>query len=229
MSRLRLGTYNIHGCVGIDGAFRPGRIATVLKQINADVFALQEVERRDSDGGDVLDFLAAETGMTPIASPTFLRDGHDYGNAVLSKLPIVRVARHDLATPDREPRGAIDAFLDCNGQRLRVISTHLGLRPFERRQQIRTILTQLELRTSDYTVLMGDLNEWLLWGRPLRWLRGHFVPTPNIRTFPSRWPLLALDQLWVKPDTALARLSSWKSELARKASDHLPLIADLTV
>lgn len=71
------------------------------------------------------------------------------------------------------------------------------------------------------------LNEWMLWGRPLRWLRRHFPPTPDIRTWPARFPVFALDQFLVRPRIALKSLRSHRSDMARIASDHLPIVADL--
>ena len=76
---------------------------------------------------------------------------------------------------------------------------------------------------------MGDLNEWFLWGRPLRWLHRHFENTPAPATFPSRLPVLALDRIWVKPRHLLRQLTVHTSRLARRASDHLPLVAEIAV
>jgi endonuclease/exonuclease/phosphatase family metal-dependent hydrolase len=74
---------------------------------------------------------------------------------------------------------------------------------------------------------MGDINEWFLWGRPLRWLHVEFQETPAPATFPAYRPVLALDRLWVRPRTALRRLAVHATPLARVASDHLPLVAAL--
>src|SRR4029079_146454 len=105
-------------------------------------------------------------------------DSGQYGNAVLTRLPILTVRRVDLSVPGREPRGALDLELDAPGSVLRIIATHLGLAPTERRQQIRRILASLPKSRDDPVVLMGDLNEWFLWGRSLRWLRRHFGHAP---------------------------------------------------
>ncbi len=225
---MRLATYNIHACIGADGRFDPERIVKVLHEIDTDVVTLQEVEHNTIDGDDLLDYLAAKTGMTAIAGPTLLRENRYYGNAILTRLPVLSVTRVDLSLPQREPRGALDVMLDWQGQRLQVVSTHLGLRPWERRQQVRRLLTLFESGSADVSVLLGDLNEWLLWGRPLRWLRRYFAPTPQPRTYPARFPLFSLDRIWVHPRTALTNLEIHNSPLARIASDHLPLKAELT-
>jgi endonuclease/exonuclease/phosphatase family metal-dependent hydrolase len=78
-------------------------------------------------------------------------------------------------------------------------------------------------------VLLGDLNEWFLWGRPLRWLRRHFGRTPAPATFPARWPLFALDRIWVEPVRLLERIEVHRNGFAREASDHLPLRATLAL
>lgn len=226
---LTLCSYNIHACVGGDGAFRPDRIARVLREVGASVVALQEVEQHQVGREDLLQYLGRKTRLEVISGPTFKRENRQYGNVLMTSLPIIEVRRLDLSIEGREPRGALDVSLDWHGRVLQVVATHLGLKPGERRQQIRQILTRFETQKSDCSVLMGDLNEWLLWGRPLRWLRGHFKPTPNIATFPARCPLFALDQLWVEPFCALLKLEAHKSALAKIASDHLPLKAELNM
>lgn len=225
---LTIATYNIHACVGADGRFEPGRTAQVLRELDVDVLALQEVEHHLVNGLDLLEYLAAATGLTAIAGPTLLRQTRHYGNALLTRLPILRLNRIDLSLPQREPRGALDATLAWHGRRVQVVATHLGLRPAERRQQVRRLLALYESDPTTLSILLGDLNEWLLWGRPLRWLRRHFAPTPQPRTYPARCPLFALDRIWVHPRTALTAIAVHDSPAARIASDHLPLAAELT-
>lgn len=225
--RITLATYNIHGCVGMDGRFDVSRIVRVLREIDPDVIALQEVEHHDVDGLDLLEHLAAQTGLNPIAGPTLLREQRAYGNALLTRLPVSEVYPVDLSLPGREPRGAIEVILDWQGRSFQVIATHLGLLPGERRQQTRRLLGLLEAAETDVAALLGDLNEWLLWGRPLRWLHRQFSPTPPLRTFPSRFPVFALDRIWVRPNACMQQIETHDTPLARVASDHLPLKAVL--
>lgn len=220
---LTLATYNIHACIGADGRYEPERIVQVLRELDADVVALQEVEHHDVDGHDLLDYLSAKTGLTAVAGPTLLRKTRHYGNAILTRLPILAVNRVDLTLPGHEARGALDITLDGNGRRVQVVATHLGLRPWERRQQVRELLKLFNIGSASIYVLMGDLNEWFLWGRPLRWLHAHFKRSPHCATFPARWPFMALDRLWVHPRRRLAKVEVHASDLARVASDHLPL------
>jgi endonuclease/exonuclease/phosphatase family metal-dependent hydrolase len=138
------------------------------------------------------------------------------------------VRRIDLGVGRREPRGAIDVDLTCGGVPLRILAVHLGLGPGERREQVRRLLRALTDEREDMpTVLVGDINEWLLWGRPLRWLHDHFGRTHGPATFPAWLPVLALDRIWIKPPGVPIRIRAHRSALARIASDHLPLYAQI--
>jgi endonuclease/exonuclease/phosphatase family metal-dependent hydrolase len=223
---ITIASYNMHGGVGRDGQFIPERVTEIIREIDADVIALQEVQN-GATGFDMLGYLQEKTGFEAIAGPTFMRKGADYGNGLLTRFRVISTKRVDLCVARCEPRGAIDVELDCGGTLMRVLATHLGLRPSERREQIQRLLRVLEGDRPLPTVLMGDMNEWFLWGRPLRWMHKHFEETPSLPTFPSFYPFLALDRLWVKPRTLLKRLEVHATALARIASDHLPLKAQL--
>jgi endonuclease/exonuclease/phosphatase family metal-dependent hydrolase len=223
---IKVASYNIHGGLGHDGHVVPKRIVRVLAELDADVVALQEVEAR-ATGFDMLAYLSNETGMEPIAGPTLLKETGDYGNGLLTRHRVVTTRRLDISIVKCEPRGALDVELDCGGWPLRILATHLGLRPGERRQQARMLLCALEDQRPVTTVLMGDLNEWFLWGRTLRWLHSHFEESPAPPTFPTRFPFLALDRIWVKPQRLLRRLAVHRTPLSRIASDHLPVTAEL--
>lgn len=224
--RLVVATYNVHRCIGRDGRSDPERNLTVLRELDADVIALQELQWRPADALHLLQEFALKLGYVALAGPTLLQTEGHYGNAVLTRLAVRESGTVDLSVPGREPRGALDAVLETSGGTLRVIATHLGLRPYERRQQMRRLLAQPRDGASA-TVLLGDLNEWFLWGRPLRWLHARFGRTPAPATFPARRPLLALDRIWVEPRSLLRELRPHRSPLAREASDHLPLRAVL--
>jgi endonuclease/exonuclease/phosphatase family metal-dependent hydrolase len=223
-------TWNVHECVGGDGRRDPQRVGSVLEEISADVFGLQEVHSDAGGGGagDQARFLADAGGLEAVAGPTLRRRGGEYGNLLLTRLPVQSVRRHDLSVPGREPRGAIEVLLGRPGARLRVVVTHLGLRAGERATQARRLLDALGASADDETrVVLGDWNEWLPWRTALRLPRLRFGASPAARTFPARHPVLALDRVWVEPSSRLHRLVVHRSDLATRASDHLPLVAHL--
>lgn len=223
---LTIATYNIHGAVGSDGRFAPARVARVLREINADIIALQEVPLGGSQWPNVLHRLQQASGLVGVEGYTFTVSGRRFGNAILSRYPIVATRRIDLSFCSREPRGAVDADIYCHGTLLRVVATHLGLRAAERRVQISTLLQAFDTAEMP-VILMGDVNEWFVWGRTLRQLVSHFDSVPAPATFPARWPLLALDRIWIRPRHRLVHVQVHTSRMARRASDHLPLIAHI--
>jgi endonuclease/exonuclease/phosphatase family metal-dependent hydrolase len=227
--QLKFATYNIHACIGTDGHFDPFRIASVINELDADVIALQEVEHHLVNDVDLLDFLAQQTDMIGLAGPTMFRETRHYGNAILTRAPVSAHKLIDVSLQDHEPRGVIQVTLNYDNQLITVYATHLGLKPAERRYQVQKLLALFESETAGITVLVGDLNEWFLWGRPLRWLKSFFSVTPSRPSFPSYWPFLALDWIWVSPRQHLLKVSVHQSELAKKASDHLPVIAEISL
>ncbi|MGQ0811899.1 MAG: endonuclease/exonuclease/phosphatase family protein [Nitrospiraceae bacterium] len=222
--RIRLATYNIHHCTGWDGRDDPQRIFRVLQELDADVIALQEVSSHEQRGLELLQWLAEETKLRAVAGPTLIRQTGQYGNAILTRYEILKTRRLDLSLPHREPRGAIDVDMSCGGTELQLIVTHLGLLPAERRIQTQRLLERVN---NQHCILMGDLNEWFLWGRTLRWIHGIFGHTPAPPTFPAFCPFFALDRIWIRPRAALIDLSVHKTPLASRASDHLPLRAEI--
>ena len=228
MRALRIASYNVHRAKGRDRRTEPERILQVLREIDADVVALQEVEAHDQ-GDAMLAWLGKQLDSAAIAGTTLVRkDGH-YGNGLLARCHcIVRTELVDLSWRNREPRGAIAADLDFgDGRLLKVVATHLGLRPAERREQVERLVKLFTWNEQERAVLMGDVNEWLLWGRPLRRLHRYFDRTRAVPTFPSRRPVLALDRVWTHPGSILRGLKAHDSPLARVASDHLPLVASI--
>jgi endonuclease/exonuclease/phosphatase family metal-dependent hydrolase len=224
---LRLVTWNIHGAVGANRVREPERIARVLKEIDPDVVALQEVPLGGhGERADVLAILREHTGWHAVAGPTLDTPARRFGNAVLTRWPITETRTIDLSFGKREPRGALDVDLLHRGEPLRVVATHLGLSLRERRAQIAQLLAAFD-RPSLPVILAGDINEWMLWRRALRMITDHFRATPSPATFPSRWPVLALDRIWMHPVDRLLSVHVHRSDEARVASDHLPLVAHI--
>lgn len=223
---LTIATWNIHGAVGMDGRFSPARIAQVIAEMQADVLALQEVPLGGQGTPGVLKLLREATGFHCASGQTCLVQGGGFGNGVLSRYPIRAVRSIDLTFGAFEPRGALDADIDCHGHPLRVVATHLGLNLAERRDQVNRLLECFDTDRMA-VVLPGDLNEWFVWGKSLRRLRAHFQKAPAPCTFPSRCPMIALDRIWIRPRQRLVKVNVHATPLARVASDHLPLVAHI--
>jgi endonuclease/exonuclease/phosphatase family metal-dependent hydrolase len=226
--QLKIASYNVHSCIGTDGRCDVMRVARVIRELECDTVGLQEVFGRHGEDCDPqqLETLAEKTGMTAVAGATLrLRDGH-YGNGLLTTRRVLEVRRHDLSIPRCEPRGALEVDLEAGDGKVRVLVTHLGLRPRERRLQVQQIREAVNETPSDLPlILLGDINEWLPVGRPLRWLHQLLEQGPAAPTFPTRLPVLALDRIWVRPRAALRRFEVHRSSLARVASDHYPVKA----
>jgi endonuclease/exonuclease/phosphatase family metal-dependent hydrolase len=226
---LRIATYNIHRAIGRDGREDCGRIARVLEEISADIVVLQEVGFRADEADNTLHELARRAGAEAIEGVTLQDQRGHYGNAVLTRLPAGRVRLHDISIAGREPRGAIELNSRVDGVDIHLVATHLGLRPRERRCQVQRLLPLFEGGAGRVDILLGDLNEWFLYGRPLQRLHRLFGALPAPATFPARWPVIALDRFWARPRTLVKSLRVHSSPLARVASDHLPLVAELEI
>ena len=232
-SPLRVATYNVHACVGRDGCYDPDRVATVIAELDADVVALQEftypasvaIETRTPVVFAAMD--RYECALGPTRQRTRRAATECFGNALLTRHPIVDVHRIDLSMERREPRGALAATIDAGGVPLHVLATHLGLRIHERRFQVRQILNYLDSVRDSTVVVLGDFNDWLPGRSAAHVLDRRLGRPPRPATFPVAWPLVALDRIWVAPTHALQRISVHATLAARLASDHLPVVAEI--
>ena len=233
---LRVVTYNIHTCVGVDRRYDPGRVAAVLREIDADIACLQEVDarRRIERHADQWAYLGEATGCRVILGAGVRDHRRRFGNAILTRFPVLAARSIDLTVRGYEPRGAIDGDLLIGDRVLRVLATHLGLHAGERLLQANRLMTALgepsagNRRTADAVLLMGDLNEWRGRSGALRALDGRLGPSAAARTFPSWMPMLSLDRMYADGPAVLREVSVHRTPLARLASDHLPLVGSLS-
>lgn len=229
--QIRVATYNIHTCIGVDRRCDPSRIAAVLREIASDIACLQEVDARRHLGGhiDQWAYLAEATGCR-LVSGQGLRDHRGrFGNAILTRFPVLAVRAIDLSVGGYEPRSAIDAELLVGDRVLRVVTTHFGLHAAERRLQANRLLAALGApdRAAQPVLLMGDLNEWRGSTGGVRALERQLGPGEMPRTFPSWLPVLPLDRILACGAATVRDLQVFRSPLARVASDHLPLVGTL--
>jgi endonuclease/exonuclease/phosphatase family metal-dependent hydrolase len=230
-----IATYNVHSCVGRDGRHEPARVAAVIRELRADVVALQEVDARHRAGLylDQWKYLAETLGCRCIPGISLKTHRNTFGNALLTWHPVRDVRLHDISVASREPRGVIDADVMVQGHLLRVIATHLGLRMRERRRQIARLVEVLASHPGGpipvaATILLGDLNEWRPVANSVGRLMHRFHPAPAPASFPARYPVLALDRILAGGGLRPTSVTTHSSRLARMASDHLPVRAALT-
>ena len=224
--QLTFASYNIHKAVGTDRRRDPDRILAVLREIDADVIALQEADRRIGRRESVLPREAIED-YTPW-QPVALNHRPDslgwHGNALLVRKGIAVIEAGVVPLPTLEPRGAVRADLLIEGQRLRVVGMHLDLSGLRRRQQVRTILDHLTRCDGDHpTVLMGDCNEWSLHRGALGEFRAPWQLLTPGPSFPARRPVARLDRLVLCQRWQVEDHGVHHSALAARASDHLPV------
>lgn len=226
---LRVATYNVHSCVGVDRRRDPERIARVIEELDADVVALQEFAYPSDIAVESTD----PRTVTSLADyhcalgPTRKHKDQSFGNVLLTRHPIRSLERIDLSSSRREPRGALEATIDLGDETLHVLATHLGLDLGERRVQVGKLVERLVARGAALSAVLGDFNDWVPGRSVVRALEDLIGPSAKPRSFPSTYPLLALDRIWVHPRHALRSIVAHSSALARRASDHLPVVAEI--
>ena len=239
ITTLRIATYNIHKCRGMDRRVSPERVAEVIRELKVDVVALQEVLREEKR--DQFRILAK---LTEYEFSCFGENrkhrGAAYGNALLSRVPIEHWKNYDLTVGQREPRGLLRADIRLpGGGLLHVLNVHLGTGLLERRGQARKLMHEevlLSKELSSPRILLGDFNEWTR-GLATRMLSSHFRSADwtekttgrRRRSYPGMLPLLHLDHVYYDETLELKMFRLHRSKTALVASDHLPLVAGFGV
>ncbi len=245
---IRVATYNVHKCRGLDRRVRPARIVEVLREIDADVIALQEVLSIEGGRGEENQayFIAEELGYAHHTGENRKLRGGSYGNVTLSRLPIASEGHnYDLTWRGRERRGCLRTEMETRAGALEIFNVHLGTAYLERRFQARRLVEMLSdesarhgdisQRPAAARIVLGDFNEWTR-GLASRLLAAHLESADlkthlaRRRTYPGLLPLVHLDHIYYDAHALeLLRLTLHRSRPALVASDHLPLVADLTI
>jgi endonuclease/exonuclease/phosphatase family metal-dependent hydrolase len=226
--QITVASYNIHKAVGLDRRRDPERILSVLREIDADVIALQEADRRFGERASVLPRQAIDEHTPWRVVPLRTRPESIgwHGNALLVRREIEVAAAAVVHLPMLEPRGAVRADLFVGGRKVRVVGMHLDLSGLRRRHQLRSVLSHVAACGKHCpTVLMGDFNEWATHGGSLREFDHDWHVLAPGRSFPSRQPLASLDRIVVSHDWDSWQAAVHHSALAARASDHLPVYA----
>ena len=241
--RLRVATYNVHGCVGIDGQCSEPRIAEVIASMSADIVGLQEVDlgRARSAHTDQAAVIANQLGWAHHFHPAMRHGDGQYGNAIVSRFPIElqRAAELPGSAPwyCRQQRIAIWMRAETDLGLVHIITSHFGLGRRERTLQAQLLIGPTLLGTipaGEPVILLGDLNSvrtsraYRLITTQLRDVQKFVRPNRPFRTFPTRFPSLAVDHIFVNGGLQPTALTVHRTPLSRVASDHFPLLCELT-
>ncbi|MGE0591859.1 MAG: endonuclease/exonuclease/phosphatase family protein [Vicinamibacterales bacterium] len=232
---LRVATYNIHRCRGLDGRTSPARIADVIREIEPDVIALQEVVGASAHAAGHAEELGALLGMGWVMAPARHLRGALFGNVVLSRFPIVHHTQHDLSWKTCEPRCCQRVDISMGSDTLHLYNVHLGTALLERRHQAGRLSAIVhDHRVGVPKIVLGDFNEWTkglateVLSSKLQSidLRQHLR---RKKTYPGVFPLLHLDHIYYEGSVEVEGLELPRTRRSLIASDHLPLVANLRV
>lgn len=241
---FRVMTYNVHSCRGRNGIVSQANIAKVISAFNPDIIALQELDAGMERSGlaDQAEDIARALNMAFHFHPSLHREKGKYGNAVLSRFPMKLIRADALPTGEGkkeiEKRGALWVQIEYAGKRVQVINTHLGLNRKERLLQMEALLGPTWLKHPECRppiIFCADLNA-LPGSEPYKKLRRSLVDTHERsgtkyahKTWPSRFPLMRIDYIFVSPDLCIKNIIVPRSKLAQCASDHLPVVSDAKI
>jgi endonuclease/exonuclease/phosphatase family metal-dependent hydrolase len=227
---IRVATYNMRKAIGTDRRRRPERTIEVLNELDADVIALQEADRRFGSKASAipLAMIEAHSDYKPVEIDNRAGSIGWHGNALLVKKNVEVLDHHLFRLPSLEPRGAVLADVNVDGCALRIVGMHLDLSGLWRRQQAHAILNHLKARDGErHAVLMGDLNEWSTRGGCLREFGALHDFAPCGLSFHARRPIVALDRIMVSRDLEVVASGTHRTAASRRASDHLPIWAEI--
>ena len=237
--RLRVVSYNIHKCIGgLDRRYDPARVVQVVRKLDADVVMLQEVDAgvSRSRGDKQIELIGEELGLphrTWYPNVDVHGGGH-YGNAILSRYPMIESTNIDLSIRFKKKRSVLHSVLRIRHEdvdrTVHVYNMHLGLARYERRRQLATFLDShpfSHLHHDTPVVVGGDLNDIYGGLDTLLSPAGFRGSERRPLTFPAWGPMRALDGIFVRGTMDFIKLSRCDSELARRASDHRPILAEV--
>jgi endonuclease/exonuclease/phosphatase family metal-dependent hydrolase len=240
--QLRVMTYNVHGCLGMDGRISPQRIASVIDRYNPDLVALQELDfgRVRSQRHDQPRLIAEELGMHVSFCPTVVDQDEQYGHALLSHFPMkvirTEILRSGAQTLHIEPRGALWVKLEVDGFQVHLMNTHFGLRRHERLAQVADLLDRNwigAIGEEEPLIVCGDFNmfpgsePYRALSRRLRDVQRIIEKFSPLNTFTTVQPFARIDHIFVSQHFIPTSVVVPRNHLTRVASDHLPLISDL--
>lgn len=228
----RIVTYNIHSGIGRDKKHDYKRIGQFLANSGADVVLLQEMDTRPSERSTTQDVkdICAENTFKLIPSPAIRESDGWYGNAILTRFDVLAHDTLDVSQNGRQPRNVQIVELKTEKTPLTVVNTHKGLKKLERRSQFSLLHEHLSSRMKEKQiplVLAGDFNEWQFFSKAFKALNELLLQQKVGATFPSHFPVFALDRVWVSDDIKVKACRKLKNAKTRILSDHLPVLVDI--
>ncbi|MCU6452888.1 endonuclease/exonuclease/phosphatase family protein [Sphingomonas sp. A2-49] len=228
---LKVASYNIHKGIGLDRRRNPERVLEVLRELDADIIALQEADRRFGTREPVLPahLIEEHSDWKPVDFGIRALSMGWHGNVILVRKSARVVDRGPIHLPSLEPRGAVMADVETDAGAIRVVGMHLDLSGLWRRRQAAAVIAHVDASTRRLpTVLMGDLNEWTAAAGCLRDFGRDYRMAATGPSFHSRRPVGRLDRIMVSQDLTVADCGVHATPAARKTSDHLPIWASLS-
>lgn len=228
---IRVVSYNIHGGRGVDGVQDYARIGRFLAERKVDIALLQEMDTRPLQRNTEQDLadLRDEHFGSLIPSPAVYGQHGWYGNALLTRFPVVFSQTIDVSQYGRQPRNIQEVVLETSEGLLQILNTHKGLKRIERREQIKKLGMHLQQASAIPIIVGGDFNEWQLFSRHLRKLNHVLTPHPVGASFPTRWPFLRLDRFWSRPGDLVQSARVLKTPETRLFSDHYPIEMNISL
>ncbi|WP_137165932.1 endonuclease/exonuclease/phosphatase family protein [Salinimonas lutimaris] len=228
----RIISYNIHSGVGRDKKHDYRRIGNFLAERNADIVLLQEMDTRPAERSvtqDIRDICVGNI-YTLVPSPALTEDTGWYGNAVLTRFPVISNQTVDVSQSGFQPRNIQTVTVETPQGPLTIVNTHKGLKKHERRSQFAMLHEYIMARLNRVPtplVLGGDFNEWQFFTKAFHQIDDVLRPHPVGATFPSHFPVFSLDRIWTTQDIRIKRIRRLKNERTKVLSDHLPVQLDI--
>lgn len=233
--RLRIATYNVHKCRGLDGRTQPARVASVLKHLKPDIIALQEVVGSGQRGRGQEQEISEKLGMDSVMAPARVFRGHSYGNALLSRFPIQNQVLFDLSQEGLEPRFCQRVDILVKGHPVHFYNVHLGTSRTERARQAKKLVPFLsDPSLAGPKILLGDFNEWIK-GPATKTLCNKFQSLDLLpfltwpKTYPGIFPVLHIDHIYYQGRVKVLNVEAPRTWLTMISSDHMPIVAELKV
>lgn len=228
---IRILSYNIHGGTGTDFRQDYARLGCLLKEESVDIALLQEVDMRSLKRRreDDISGLCSDWYPHFIPGVAVKTQGGWFGNAILSRYPVMESETIDITIPGHEPRNIMEAIIQTPEGVLRVLNTHKGLNHGERRKQLQKLHRLLDRHIALPLFIGGDINEWHTSSKALAELNAAMRPVHVGKTFPSFFPIFHLDRIWCRPACIIESACVLKTRQTKRFSDHLPVLAELSL